>query len=635
MFPKVAKIAALIVMAAFLTTLAACGTSEERPEGATLEREETGQSQQPVKNTTDTPQGSGEAVPAPPISVPTPASQASQGKPGLPGNPGNPSAPGPAVQSGEPGLPGNPGNPSPPVSSNQPPPMPAPTMAPAAPPAPAAPAPVPAAPMAAAAPAMQAAQPMSVVTEAEEGFNTIGGSATVNDAAYDLTFFKHYGVNPFIDTEDDRLSTFAMDVDTASYSVARRFVQDGYLPEPDSVRVEEFVNYFDQDYPLPGSDAFAIHIDGSPSPFGGERHWLMRVGLQGKRIPADERKDATLIFAIDVSGSMQREDRLGMVKRSLKLLVEELRPTDEVGIVIYGDRGSVVLEPTDGGESRAINSAIDSLTAGGSTYVEDGLRIAYDMAARSVRPGRITRVLLLSDGVGNVGRTGADSILEQIRSEVDAGVTLTTVGFGMGNYNDVLMERLANDGNGSYHYVDSLSEARRIFVEGLTGTLQVIARDAKIQVDFNPDVVSRYRLLGYENRRVADEDFRNDAVDAGEVGAEHSVTALYELKLRDGAEGPIGKVHIRYQSPDSETVTEVAREFDRSELADNFESTSPRFQLSAVVAEYAELLRGSYWAQEGSLERVAQEAQRIQTLTEWEPEVTEFTALTARAASIE
>ena len=622
MFSRVAKIAALIAMAAFMGALAACGASEERPEADQSE---------PVVESA--PQASSETAPEAPESQET---QAESGAPGLPGNPGNPGAPAPAVSTSEsapPGLPGNPGNPPAPVSSSRTTaPMPAPTMAPV--PVTMDIAPAPAAPAAAAAPAMQAAQPMSVITESE-GFNTIGGSSTVNDAAYDLTFFKHYGVNPFIDTEDDRLSTFAMDVDTASYSVARRFVQDGYLPEPDSVRVEEFVNYFNQDYPLPGSDAFAIHIDGSPSPFGGERHWLMRVGLQGKRIPADERKDATLIFAIDVSGSMEREDRLGMVKRSLKLLVEELRPTDEVGIVIYGDRGSVVLEPTDGGESRAINSAIDSLTAGGSTYVEDGLRIAYDMAARSVRPGRITRVLLLSDGVGNVGRTGADSILEQIRAEVDEGVTLTTVGFGMGNYNDVLMERLANDGNGAYHYVDSLSEARRIFVEGLTGTLQVIARDAKIQVDFNPDVVSRYRLLGYENRRVADEDFRNDAVDAGEVGAEHSVTALYELKLRDDAEGPIGKVHIRYQSPDSETVTEVAREFDRGELAESFENTSPRFQLSAIVAEYAELLRGSYWAQEGSLAQVAQEAQRLQTLMEWEPEVTEFTALTARAASIE
>ena len=182
-----------------------------------------------------------------------------------------------------------------------------------------------------------------------EGFNAIGGSATVNDAAYDLTFFKHTGVNPFIDTEEINLSTFAIDVDTASYTVARRFLMDGNMPDPESVRVEEFVNYFDQDYEPPEGDAFAIHIDGSPSPFGGEKHWMMRVGLQGETVAEEDRKDATLIFAIDVSGSMGREDRLGLVKRSLRLLVDQLRPTDEVGIVIYGSRGSVLLEPTDGG----------------------------------------------------------------------------------------------------------------------------------------------------------------------------------------------------------------------------------------------------------------------------------------------
>ena len=282
-----------------------------------------------------------------------------------------------------------------------------------------------------------------------EGFNAIGGTATVNDAAYDLTFFQHYGVNPFIDTEDDHFSTFAVDVDTASYTVARRFIQDGNIPVSDSVRVEEFVNYFEQDYAPPESGAFAVHIEGSPSPFGGEKHWMLHVGLEGKAIPQDDRKNATLVLAIDVSGSMGREDRLGLVQRSLRLLVEELRPADRVGIVVYGNRGRVLLEPTDGGEKQAIMGAINSLVPSGSTYVEDGLRLAYKMAAEEVQPGRITRVLLLSDGVGNVGRTGAESILSQIRPQVDAGVSLTTSGFGMGNFNDVLMEQLANDGDGA------------------------------------------------------------------------------------------------------------------------------------------------------------------------------------------
>ncbi len=472
-------------------------------------------------------------------------------------------------------------------------------------------------------------------TSLPEGFNTIGGSSTVNDAAYDLTFFKHYGVNPFIDTEDDHLSTFATDVDTASYTVARRFVEDGYMPDPDSVRVEEFVNYFDYGYEPPAQGAFAIHIEGSPSRFGGDRHWMVRVGLQGRTVAEGARKDATLIFAIDVSGSMGREDRLGLVKRSLRLLVDELRPTDEVGIVVYGDRGSVLLQPTDGGEKGSIMRAIDALSPGGSTFVEDGLRIAYRMAAERVQPGRITRVLLLSDGVGNVGRTGSDSILGQVRSQVDAGVTLTTVGFGMGNFNDILMERLANDGDGTYHYVDTLAEARRLFVDNLVGTLQNIARDVKVQVDFSPEVVRSYRLLGYENRAVDDDDFRDDAVDAGEVGAGHSVTALYEIKLNEGADGDLATVYLRYEDPDDGEVREISRSFARSELEASFEDASPGFQLSAVVAEYAEILRESFWAQEGSLEEVGAEAVRVRGLIPHDPDVAHFASLVAHAGRTE
>ena len=456
----------------------------------------------------------------------------------------------------------------------------------------------------------------------------------MNDAAYDLTFFQHHGVNPFIDTEDYHFSTFAVDVDTASYSVARRFVQDGNIPVPDSVRVEEFVNYFEQDYAPPESGAFAVHIEGSPSPFGGEKHLMLRVGLEGKAIPQDARKNATLVFAIDVSGSMGREDRLGLVQRSLRLLVEELRPADRVGIVVYGNRGRVLLEPTDGGEKQAIMGAINSLVPSGSTYVEDGLRLAYKMAAEEVQPGRITRVLLLSDGVGNVGRTGAESILSQIRPQVDAGVSLTTVGFGMGNFNDVLMEQLANDGDGAYHYVDTLTEARRVFVENLVGTLQNIAKDTKVQVDFNPAVVRSYRLLGYENRDVADEDFRDDTVDAGEVGAGHSVTALYELKLHDDDDGVVSTVFLRYEDPDTGEINEISRQFQRNELVSQFLLASPKFQLSTVVAEYAEILRESYWAREGSLQTVADEAARLRRLIPEDADIAEFASLTGKAEQL-
>ncbi len=468
-----------------------------------------------------------------------------------------------------------------------------------------------------------------------EGFNVIGGTSPVNDADYDLTFFQHTGVNPFIDTEDDRLSTFAVDVDTASYTVARRFIQDGNLPDPDSIRVEEFVNFFDQGYPKPVEDAFAIHLEGSPSRFGNDNHWLLRVGIQGKSVLAEERKDASLVFAIDVSGSMGREDRLGLVKQSLRLLVNELRPTDEVGIVVYGSRGRVLLEPTSGEERSRIMEAINQLSPSGSTYVEEGLVLAYGMAGNLVKPGRITQVILLSDGVGNVGRTGADSILKQVRRYVDRGVTLTTVGFGMGNYNDILMERLANDGDGSYYYVDNLGEARRIFVEELASTIQVIARDAKVQVEFNPEVVSRYRLLGYENRRVADQDFRNDAVDAGEIGANHSVTALYELKLHDQSRGRLGTVYMRYEDAGTGKIIELNRDLRSDQLYTRFSDASARFQLAAVVAEYAEVLRQSYWAQNGSLADVATEARRVRSLLRQSADAAEFAELVIRTEHIQ
>ncbi len=262
-------------------------------------------------------------------------------------------------------------------------------------------------------------------------------------------------------------------------------------------------------------------------------------------------------------------------------------------------------------------------------------RPAYRLVVDEVEPNRITRVIVLSDGVGNVGNTGSDSILRQIREYVDQGVTLTTVGFGMGNYNDILMEQPANDGDGAYYYVDTLSEARRIFVDDLTGTLQVIAKDAKIQVEFNPETVSRYRLLGYENRDVADEDFRNDAVDAGEIGAGHNVTALYELKLREAAEGSLGTVYMRYEDVGLNEVVEINQEFQRTDLATSFDEASPRFQLSAVVAEFAEVLRGSYWAREGSLQAVADEARRVQRLLHESTEVADFASLAAKAATLD
>ena len=428
-----------------------------------------------------------------------------------------------------------------------------------------------------------------------------------NGEAYRDMYFKGSGTNPFIDTEDDHLSTFAMDVDTGSYSVTRRYLTDGYLPPSDAVRVEEFVNAFDYSYDPPTADAFAIHIDGAPSKFGeGKRLQLLRIGLQGRVIADEHRKDAILTFVIDVSGSMKMENRLGLVKKALNILVDQLRPTDKVGIVVYGSRGRLVL-PHTGIERRSeILAAINSLTPGGSTNAEEGLRIGYDLAWRNASVNHINRVILCSDGVANVGKTGPDEILKEIGTYVQRGITLSTVGFGMGNYNDVLMERLADTGNGNYAYVDTLSEAKRIFVENLTGTLQLIAKDAKIQVEFNPGVVSRFRLLGYENRRLKHEQFRDDTVDAGEVGSGHQVTALYEIKLHPDATGKMATVSIRYANPDNHRVSEVSENISVAQLHESFAAAPATFRLAAGVAEFAEILRESYWAKDGSLDSVHQ-----------------------------
>ena len=428
-----------------------------------------------------------------------------------------------------------------------------------------------------------------------------------NGEAYHDMFFKGAGTNPFIDTEDDHLSTFGMDVDTGSYSVTRRYLTDGYLPPPEAVRVEEFVNTFDYNYDPPTDSAFAIHIDGAPSKFGeGKRLQLLRIGLQGRVIPAEDRKDAILTFVIDVSGSMEMENRLGLVKKALTLLVDQLRPPDKVGIVVYGSRGRLVLPHTGINQRSEILAAINALRPDGSTNAEEGLRIGYDLAWRNASVNHINRVILCSDGVANVGQTGPDAILKEIRSYVQKGITLSTVGFGMGNYNDVLMEQLANTGNGNYAYVDTLSEAKRIFVENLTGTLQLIAKDAKIQVDFNPEVVSRFRLLGYENRRLNHEQFRDDTVDAGEVGSGHQVTALYEVKLHPDATGKMATASIRYADPDTHRVSEVSEDISVAQLHESFDAAPATFRLAASVAEFAEILRESYWAKDGSLDSVHQ-----------------------------
>ena len=451
---------------------------------------------------------------------------------------------------------------------------------------------------------------------------------TGNNEPYDM-FFQDYGVNPSIDTDDDNLSTFALDVDTGSYTVMRNYLKDGNLPPSDSVRVEEYINYFNQNYPNPARhQAFGIYVDGAPSPFTQtERYQMLRVGIQGYTVPDEERQDASLTFVIDVSGSMDMDNRLDLVKRSLELLVEQLDRRDSVSIVVYGTEARVVLDPTPGSDKDAILSAIYSLHPEGSTNAEAGIRLGYKMALRAYNANGINRVILCSDGVANVGNTEADVILDEIRGHVEEGVTMTTIGFGMDNYNDTLMEQLADNGNGFYAYVDSMREAKRLFIDNLTSTLQTIAMDAKVQVDFNPEVVMRYRLVGFENRAIADDQFRDNSVDAGEIGAGHSVTALYEVKLYPEAYGKIATVYLRWADPDTRAVTELSSDFQTADLARDFEDADLYFQRAVVVAEYAEILKQSYWAEDGSLDAVYREASRIYESMPRERDMEEFVDL--------
>jgi Ca-activated chloride channel family protein len=464
-----------------------------------------------------------------------------------------------------------------------------------------------------------------------------GGTHTVNNEAYDLQFFKTYGVNPLVDTDDDPFSTFAVDVDTGAYTICRRFIEEGNLPKKEAVRVEEFVNYFDYDYSAPDQGDFAAHIEGGPSPFAANRR-LMAIGLKAREIDLADRKDAVLTFVIDESGSMKQDNRLGLVKLALRLVIEQLRPADRIGIAAYGSRGRIVLSHTAISEGkRTILRAIDSLQPHGSTNAAEGINIGYDMAMRELRAGCINRVVLCSDGVANVGITDADSIFALIKKHVRKGIDLTTVGFGMDNYNDVLMEQLGNKGNGHYAYVDDLDEARRIFVEGLCGTLQVIARDVKVQVEFNPAAVRSYRLVGYENRDVADRDFRNETVDGGEVGAGHAVTAIYEIKLwEDRSEKPpLGWVRIRYKHPDyQDEVSEYEAEIRREQFHDRRDEASVPFRLAACVTQFAELARKSCWARDLAMAAVANEASSLAAMRPGDQQVRELKELLAKATRL-
>jgi len=422
--------------------------------------------------------------------------------------------------------------------------------------------------------------------------------------------------NPFRAVKDHPLSTFSIDVDTASYSKTRMYVmQHGRLPPPDAVRIEELVNYFSYDYEGPkNGDPFAAHVEVATCPWTPE-HRLVRVGIKGRTIDHSKRPSSNLVFLLDVSGSMTPANKLPLVKRGMKMLVEQLGENDRVAIVVYAGAAGMVLPSTTGDRRPTILDSLDRLHAGGSTNGGQGIRLAYKTALENFIKGGTNRVILCTDGDFNVGTTSTSELIRIAEENAKAGIFPSVLGFGMGNHNDSMLEQISNKGNGNYAFVDSVSEARKVLVEQMGATLVTIAKDVKIQIEFNPAEVASYRLLGYENRMLAAEDFNDDKKDAGEIGAGHTVTALYEVvpageknsvetssvdplkyqkrpKLSKAAgAGELLTVKIRHKRPDADKST--LQEFSVADGGGKFSAASDDFRFAAAVASFGMLLRDS------------------------------------------
>ncbi|HEX8427372.1 YfbK domain-containing protein [Hymenobacter sp.] len=435
--------------------------------------------------------------------------------------------------------------------------------------------------------------------------------------------YAHVKEDRFHSTQKDPLSTFSIDVDAASYSNVRRFLNQGQLPPPDAVRIEEMLNYFHYDYPQPtGPEPFSVTTELAACPWN-PAHQLVHVGLQGKQVNADKLPPANLVFLVDVSGSMEGDDRLPLVQAGLRLLVKELRPQDKVALVVYAGAAGLVLPPTAGNKRGEILRAIDNLQAGGSTAGGAGLRLAYQVARENFRKDGNNRVVLATDGDFNVGEQSDDAMEHLVEQERESGVFLTVLGVGQGNYQDKKMELLADKGNGNYAYLDNLDEARRVLVRQFGGTLFTLAKDVKLQVEFNPARVREYRLIGYENRTLAAEDFNNDRKDAGEMGAGHTVTALYEvvpvgapaaidpLKYQPNvaadksasASADVLTVKLRYKEPQGNT----SKLFERTLRgpAAPLERASENLRFATAVTQFGMLLRESSYRGTATFESTA------------------------------
>lgn len=418
----------------------------------------------------------------------------------------------------------------------------------------------------------------------------VGGSEAVSGGAAGAP--QEITENDWIETATEDTSTFGADVDTASYSQMRSSLAQGAWPTATGVRIEEYVNYFRYDYPEAEDAPFSVNFELAPSEFGAAGQELFRIGLKGKQVPLSERKPANLVFLVDVSGSMGAPNKLPLVQWSLKQLVKKLEPTDRLGIVVYAGRDAVLLEPTPVEDQSRVLDAIYQLKSGGGTNGAAGIERAYQMAESAYRANGINRVVLCTDGDFNVGLTGS-ALVSEIEDYRAKGINLSVLGFGINN-NDSLMESLADHGDGNYAYIDTQNEALKVLGDNLVSTLQVIAKDVKIQVEFSTDSVDRYRLIGYENRLLRNEDFVDDTKDAGDMGAGHFVTSFYEIERHQGAtDGRMATVRLRYKEPTSNTSQELLFDFDLSQARASFSEASADFRFAAGVAEFAEILRGS------------------------------------------
>ncbi|HZB12204.1 MAG TPA: von Willebrand factor type A domain-containing protein [Chryseolinea sp.] len=435
--------------------------------------------------------------------------------------------------------------------------------------------------------------------------------------------------NIFREALKNPLSTFSIDVDAASYSNVRRFINNGQRPPRDAVRIEELINYFDYDYDQPtDEDPFAIHTEISSAPWN-SAHKLVHIGLQGKSIPTEKLPPSNLVFLIDVSGSMDEPNKLPLLKSSFKMLVEQLRPQDHIAIVVYAGAAGLVLKPTAGSEKRKILAALDQLQAGGSTAGGAGIKLAYEVAKEHFKEGGNNRIILATDGDFNIGESSNASMEQLIEEKRKDGVFLTVLGYGMGNYKDSKMETLADKGNGNYAYIDNITEARKVLVNEFGGTLFTIAKDVKLQIEFNPTKVKAYRLIGYENRMLKNEDFNNDKKDAGDLGSGHTVTALYEiipagtdseffkvddLKYQKSTIDPKAKdskelmtIKFRYKNPIENNSKLIVHPLIDSNVS--LAKTSDNFRWSASVAAFGMLLRDSEYIKNFNYDAVVQMAQ--------------------------